>query len=253
MKVKKGQTLELEISQIAFGGKGLCHVDGMAVFVDQAIPGDLAAVRIIKKKKNYAEARVLDLIEPSPFRIKAPCPYSGVCGGCKWQFLTYAQQLLYKQQHVRDSIEHIGLVRDAVVLPTIPSVPTFGYRNKMEFSCAERRWLLPDEMGTENVDQSMALGLHVPGTFYKVLDIDACLLQPDMGNAILSEVRRYIKESPLPVYGLRSHEGFWRFLVLRHSVAFDQWMVNIVTADENLEQVEPLAERLYTNTKMSYL
>jgi 23S rRNA (uracil1939-C5)-methyltransferase len=90
----------------------------------------------------------------------------------------------------------------------------------------------------------MALGLHVPGTFYKVLDIEACLLQPDLGNAILSDVRQYIRNSPLPVYGLRSHEGFWRFLVLRHSAALDQWMVNIVTASENVAQVQPLADQL---------
>jgi 23S rRNA (uracil1939-C5)-methyltransferase len=119
----------------------------------------------------------------------------------------------------------------------------------MEFSCAERRWLLPQEMGCDDVDTGMALGLHVPGTFYKVLDIEACLLQPDLGNHILSDVRQYIKKSPRPVYGLRSHEGFWRFLVLRHSVAMDQWMVNIVTASKDMEQVRPLADQLMLTYK----
>ncbi|MEJ2157539.1 MAG: 23S rRNA (uracil(1939)-C(5))-methyltransferase RlmD [Desulfobacteraceae bacterium] len=244
MTVKKGQTFELVVDQIAFGGKGICRVDGLAVFVDQAVPGDRVSARIIKKKKNYAEARVLELLEPSSHRVDAPCPYSGICGGCKWQFLDYKRQMLYKQQHVEESLAHIGQIEGVAVHPTIPSDRVFGYRNKMEFSCAERRWLLPEEMGRDDVDTGMALGLHVPGTFYKVLDIEACLLQPDLGNRILADVRRYIRNSPLPVYGLRSHEGFWRFLVLRHSVSRDQWMVNIVTASENISQVQPLADEL---------
>jgi 23S rRNA (uracil1939-C5)-methyltransferase len=242
--VKKGQILELQINRVAFGGKGLTHVDGMAVFVDQAIPQDCVRARIVKRKKSYADARIIELLKPSPYRVKAPCPYSGICGGCKWQFLDYEQQLEYKKQHVQEALEHIGLIQNVKVHPTIASDRIFGYRNKMEFSCAERRWLLPEEMGLEQVDAGIALGLHVPGTFYKVLDIDHCLLQPGLGNQILSDVRKYIKASPLPVYGLRSHEGFWRFLVLRHSVANDSWMVNIVTATENRAQVQPIADRL---------
>jgi len=244
MTIKKGQQLDVEISDIAFGGRGLVRLDGLAVFVDQAVPGDRANIRIYKKKKNYAEARVIDLIEPSPFRIVAPCEYSGFCGGCKWQFLKYEQQLLYKRQHVADSLKHIGLVKDVLVHATIPSEITFGYRNKMEFSCADRRWLLPDELGQEGIDTDFALGLHVPGTFHKVIDTRACLLQPAFGNQLLGDVRAYIRSSGKPVYGLRSHTGFWRFLVLRHSVAYDQWMVNIVTAENDLKTVQPLAHQL---------
>jgi 23S rRNA (uracil1939-C5)-methyltransferase len=244
MTLKKGQEIDLSVTGVAFGGKGICRVDGMAVFVDAAVPGDRVRARVVKKKKTYAEARVLELLEASALRVDAPCPYSGICGGCKWQFLDYAQQLVFKQQHVRESLEHIGLVQDVPVHPTIASDRVFGYRNKMEFSCADRRWLLPEELGDSAVEAGMALGLHVPGTFFKVLDIEACLLQPALGNAILSDVREFIKASPLPVYGLRSHEGFWRFLVLRHSAARDQWMVNIVTAAEKREAVQPLADRL---------
>jgi 23S rRNA (uracil1939-C5)-methyltransferase len=204
MKIKKGQLFELEITQIAFGGKGLARVEGMAVFVDQAVPGDRVLARIVKKKKSYAEARVIEKIEASSLRVAAPCPYSGICGGCKWQFLEYDQQLVYKQQHVQETLEHIGLIKNIKVHPTIASDPIFEYRNKMEFSCADRRWLLPEEMGRDDVDTGMALGLHVPGTYFKVLDIQACLLQPKLGNVILSDVRLYIKNSRLPVYGLHS-------------------------------------------------
>jgi 23S rRNA (uracil1939-C5)-methyltransferase len=244
MKIKKGQLFEVDITDVAFGGRGLARLDGLAVFVDQAIPGDRATIRIYKKKKNYAEARVVELIESSPYRIKAPCAYSGFCGGCKWQFLVYDQQLIYKRQHVLESLEHIGLIKDVVVHPTIPSEIIFGYRNKMEFSCADKRWLLPDELDRDDIDRDFALGLHVPGTFHKVIDTRQCLLQPDLGNQLLGEVRAHMRSSGLPVYGLRSQEGFWRFLVLRHSVAYDQWMVNIVTAAEDLQAVQPLADRL---------
>ena len=244
MKVKKGQLIELEISGIAFGGKGLARVGGLAVFVDKAVPLDIVIARIIKRKKNYAEAHVHTMLKASPFRIDPPCMYSGFCGGCKWQFLNYDKQLEYKQQHVVESIERIGLIRDVPVNPTIPSPAIFGYRNKMEFSCSDRRWLLPDEMGKEAIDISFALGLHVPGTFYKVLDTGECLLQPELGNHILNDVRTFIKASDAPVYGLRSHKGFWRFIMLRHSVAYDQWMVNIITAKEDRETVQPLAVQL---------
>jgi 23S rRNA (uracil1939-C5)-methyltransferase len=244
MKIKKGLHVEVEIEDIAFGGRGLARLDGMAVFVDQAVPGDRVTIRIFKKKKNYAEARVVDLIEASPFRIIAPCEYSGFCGGCKWQFLDYDQQLIYKRNHVQDSLEHIGLIKNIDVHPTIPSETIFGYRNKMEFSCADRRWLLPDELNRPEIDREFALGLHVPGTFDKVIDTRVCLLQPDLGNEILNAVRSFMRASDAPVYGLRSHTGFWRFVVLRHSVAYDQWMVNIVTAYEDLELLRPLAEGL---------
>ena len=244
MKIKKGLQAEVEIADVAFGGRGLVRLDGMAVFVDQTVPGDRVIIRIFRKKKNYAEARVIELIQSSPFRIIAPCEYSGFCGGCKWQFLKYEQQLLYKRQHVLDSLEHIGHIKDVTVHDTIPSELIFGYRNKMEFSCSDRRWLLPHELEQTDADMGFGLGLHVPGTFHKVIDIRECLLQPDLGNQLMAEVRTFIRSSDQPVYGLRSHSGFWRFLVLRHSVAHDQWMVNIVTAEDDRGTVQPLADRL---------
>jgi 23S rRNA (uracil1939-C5)-methyltransferase len=244
MAVKKGKQIELKITDLAYGGKGFSKVDGLAVFVDQAVPGDRVIGRIVKKKKQFAEARVVEMLAPSSYRIEAPCEYSGFCGGCKWQFLAYDQQLIYKRRHVVESFEHIGMIRDIPVHPAIPSASTFGYRNKMEFSCSDSRWLLPKEMEQAPVDRGFALGLHVPGTFHKVLDTRACLLQPDLGNRLLDDVRTYIRRSGLPVYGLRSHEGFWRFLVLRHSVFYDQWMVNIVTSSEDRRAVQPLADRL---------
>lgn len=244
MGIKKGQILELEIADITFGGRGLAKVNGLAVFVDQVAPLDRARVRIVRKRKNYAEARLIEILSPSPYRIDPPCPYSGVCGGCKWQFLDYEKQIEYKQQHVVQSLAHIGGIDDVSVHAVLPSRRIFGYRNKMEFTCSDRRWLMPDEMGREDVDTGFALGLHVPGTFYKVLDTRACLLQPDLGNALLGDVRNFMKRSGLAAYGLRSHIGFWRFMMLRYSEAYDQWMANIITASENQNLVRQLADRL---------
>jgi 23S rRNA (uracil1939-C5)-methyltransferase len=244
MKVQKGQILELAVDDVAFGGRGITRVDGLAVFVEGAVPGDRVQARVIRRKRSFAEARVVEILEPSADRVSAPCEYSGTCGGCKWQFLDYRRQLEYKQRHVREALQHIGGLAEVTVHPTIASERLFGYRNKMEFSCSDRRWLMPGELGQEGVDSGFALGLHVPGTFDKVLDTRACLLQPDLGNRILGRVREYMRTSGYPPYGLRSHEGFWRFLMLRHSLAHDRWLVNLITAAEAPEAVMPLADQL---------
>jgi 23S rRNA (uracil1939-C5)-methyltransferase len=243
MKIKRGQEFDVEISDIAFGGRGLVKIDGFTLFVDQAVPGDRVKARVFRKKRSYAEARAVEILTPSPDRVQAPCPYSGYCGGCKWQFLSYAKQLEYKRRHVAESLQHIALIEGVPVHATIPSDPVFGYRNKMEFSTSDRRWLLPAELG-QGIDTSFALGLHVPGTFNKVLDIDACLLQPDLGNTLLNEIKAELKASDLPVYGLKSHEGFWRFVMVRHSVARDEWMVNLITKTEAMGHLKPMAEGL---------
>ncbi|MDY6951414.1 MAG: 23S rRNA (uracil(1939)-C(5))-methyltransferase RlmD [Thermodesulfobacteriota bacterium] len=244
MTVKKGQILELKIEKLIFGGRGLAWVDGFAIFVEKAVPGDEVRARVFRKKKNHAEARVLALLQPSPFRIAPPCPYSGFCGGCPWQFLDYEKQLAFKTEQVVESLEHIGQLRDVPVHPAIPSEREFGYRNKMEFSFSDRRWLLPEELSQPEISKGFALGLHVPGSFHKVLDIDACLLQPPLGNKILGEVRRYTRQSGIPPYGLKSHRGFWRFLMLRYSPSYDNWMVNIVTSEEQTPWVAPLSRWL---------
>ena len=241
MIVKKNQIIECDVFDVAFGGKGIAKIDGLAVFIDQTVTGDRVAARIIRKKRNYAEAVVQELLTPSPMRVDPPCPYSGFCGGCKWQFIDHPHQIALKRRHVAESLEHIALISGTPVHPTLSSDEIFGYRNKMEFSCSDRRWLMPQEMGTD-VDVGFALGLHVPGTFHKVLDTKACLLQPELGNRILNTVRTFMRASEKPVYGLRTHEGFWRFLMLRHSVVRDQWLVNIVTADEDRDAVMPLAD-----------
>jgi 23S rRNA (uracil1939-C5)-methyltransferase len=244
MRKREQSIVETEIAGLAFGGRGIARIDGMAVFVDQTTPGDRVLIRITRRKKNFAEARLVEILSPSVDRTPALCRYSGFCGGCTWQFLSYARQLEYKRRHVVETLAHIAGIREVPVHATIPSPLVFEYRNKMEFSCADRRWLLPAEMGEPDADRSFALGLHVPGTFHKVIDIQECLLQPAQGNQILAEVRRHMKNSGKPVYGLKSHTGFWRFVMLRNSAVSGRWMVNLVTASDEPEALMPLAERL---------
>jgi 23S rRNA (uracil1939-C5)-methyltransferase len=242
--MKLNEILEVEITGAAFGGKGLVRVEGLAVFVRGAVPMDRVRIQISRKKKNYAEARVIECITPSPLRVSAPCPYSGVCGGCSWQSLDYPAQIEYKRQHVLESIEHIGMMQHVRVLSTIPSDPIFGYRNKVEFTCSPFRWQYPGEDRSRPLGEP-AIGFHAPEVYFKVIDIDQCLLFPDTGNRIYRDIREYIQTSSLPVYNQRTHEGFWRFIMLRHSLFSNQWMVNIITSVPDRDQLQQLADMLH--------
>ena len=244
MSIKKRKAYELEFTDLAFGGKAIAKPDGLPVFVDRCLPGDTALVKITKKKKSWAEGKLIKIINPSPLRQEGRCKYCNYCGGCKWQQISYEKQLEYKHSHVKETLAHIGGLKDVTVHPPIPSDPVFGYRNKMEFSCSPLRWLMPEELEDETITKDFGIGLHVPGTFDKVIDIEECHIMPALGNEILALVRAFIKESPLPAYHLRHHTGFWRFLMLRHSVARDEWMVNIVTRDKDLAAVTLLADQI---------
>ncbi len=245
MILKKDDLVELYVEGLAFGGDGIARIDGFVVFVKGAIPYDRVIARIIKKKKDYANAVISEMLTPSSERIKAPCPYHEYCGGCRYQHLDYQSQLKYKKEHVADSVKRIGGMEGVMIHDVIPSDDIYGYRNKMEFSFSDRPWVLPEEFNKEIIKEGFALGLHVPGTFSKVIDIDACLIQNPTGNSILHEVRAFVEKSGLPVYNLKTNEGFWRFLTLRYSRAFDQWMVNIVTSVNEPLHIKALADVLH--------
>lgn len=249
MTLRKGDVVEVGIDKMAYGGQGIGRVNGFVVFVRGAVPGDRIMARIYRKKKDYAEASLQEILTPSPDRIEAACPYSGYCGGCQWQHVRYENQLVYKKEQVKESMEHIGGLKDLLVHDVLASEDVLAYRNKMEFSFSDRRWFLPNELHRREPEGGFALGLHVPGTYHKVIDIDACLLQAEMGNQILREVKGHVKDSRIPVYGLKTHEGFWRFLTIRYSNAFDEWMVNLVTSEERPEIIEPIADNISRRIK----
>jgi 23S rRNA (uracil1939-C5)-methyltransferase len=237
---KKGQVFDLEIEKTVFGGQGLGRLSGMAVFVDWAVPGDLVEARIVRRTRNFLKARITRVLRPSPLRVIPPCPAFGVCGGCKWQMISYPRQLAFKEQQVAEALEHIGGIKNAPVSAIIPAENIFGYRNKMEFSCSSSRWL-PEEGEGGRMEEDFAIGLHVPGTFSKVIDLSACLLQHEDANRILSGVRERLKASGLPAYGQRDHKGFFRFVVLRRSHAAGRVLVNIVTAHEETGKLAEIA------------
>jgi 23S rRNA (uracil1939-C5)-methyltransferase len=242
--VSRNQEMELAIEKLAFGGKGLTRLNEYVIFVERTLPGDRIKARIIKRRPNYAEAKLLEIIKPSPLRITAPCPYFGECGGCTWQNLAYTDQLKFKQEHVRESLQQLAGIADYDVKDPIPATPFWGYRNKMEFSFSDRRWFSADEKSQRNEDSQYVLGLHVNGTYDKILNVDHCLLQNDCANKVLSIVDKFCTREKLPAYSMKSHEGYLRFLVIRHSVYTGEIMVVLVTSSRAPERLKPLADEL---------
>lgn len=230
-KPKRKQQIELTIENVAYGGKGIARMDDFVVFVERSLPGDVVLARITKVRKQYAEAYPVELLKPSAFRQEAPCRHFGYCGGCKWQNVAYAQQLQFKQQHVEESLRHIGDIQPEAMHPVLPSPRIFGYRNKMEFSFAGKGWLTPAELEDDSIKKEFALGLHVPGHFDRIINIEECLLQSENMNIVLNFSRDYLRQTGIPVYHVRNHEGVLRFLVLRESFATGNIMINLVTAE----------------------
>ena len=232
-KIAKGIETELFVEKLAFGGKAVARVDGFVVFLDRAVPGQTVRARIVKKKRNYAEARVLEVLSQSSDYVQPVCPHFGTCGGCLWQDISYPVQLHWKRNHVIECLGHIAGVSEAEVYPITGSPEILHYRNKMEFTFSARRWLLPEELEQEHSPGSLfALGLHVRGLFDKVLNIDTCFLQSPEASAILREVRNWAGRSGLPAYSIRTHEGFWRFLVIRETKRTGQMLINLITSGE---------------------
>ncbi|MBI4419115.1 MAG: 23S rRNA (uracil(1939)-C(5))-methyltransferase RlmD [Ignavibacteriales bacterium] len=247
---RKNDELTVEISSAAFEGKSVARVDGYVLFVEGAVPGDVALVRIIKTRKQHGEAKILQLVTPSPLRVSPRCPYVGTCGGCKWQHVDYSAQLRFKEQQVRESFERIGGFRSPDVLPIIGSDEIFFYRNKMEFSFSEKNWKSEIENRKSTISQDFApqppvyLGLHVPRRYDKVLDIQECHLQSVESTSILNFTRAFARASGLPVYSSEAHAGYFRFLVVRQSKRTGDLMVNLVTFEDRPNVMRQYAKEL---------
>ncbi len=227
---------EFEIGGIAFGGQGICRYEDFVVFVKGAVPGDRIRLRITKKKKNFAEAVIREIVRPSENRVPAPCPHAGVCGGCTWQHVNYPSQLEYKRSMIADVFERIGEINNPVIpLPLSPG-SVFHYRNKMEFTFNDRAWLTPEQIADpEFTAPDFALGLHVPGRFDKVLPIQTCYLQSERANRALRAVADFTRSSGLPPYSATEQTGFWRFLVIREAAGTGELMLHIITYDTHPE------------------
>ncbi|GAB4328717.1 MAG: 23S rRNA (uracil(1939)-C(5))-methyltransferase RlmD [Calditrichia bacterium] len=242
--MKRGQVLELDIEKLAFGGKGIARVENRVVFVEGTVPGDRVKAKIRRIKSSYIEARLHELIKPSHLRTQAKCSHFGYCGGCKWQYLDYEQQLHFKKEHVRESLVHIGKIDIPAVNDTLPSPLLFGYRNKMEFSFTNSRWLTLVELNNPDIKKDFGLGLHVPGKFDQIMNIDTCWLQDETMNRILNLSQQYFKKSQFPIYDLKTHQGLLRFLVIRKSFYEKNYQVNVVTSEKAVEELTEYSEYL---------
>jgi 23S rRNA (uracil1939-C5)-methyltransferase len=250
--LKKGDVLELKIEKYAFEGKGLAKINkqlivpskeedstenNYVVFVNGSYPGDIVTARLLKIKKSYAEAIAVEILSPSNYRTDPKCKYFGTCGGCRQQDLQYEMQTIFKQQQVIEIFERLGGFKDFTIEDIIPSDKIFYYRNKMEFSFADKRWLTKAEINNENIsDKNFALGLHIPRIFDKVLDIDVCYLQSELSVKIVNFTREFFKKKDAAIYSTKIHMGYLRNLVIKQSHHTDDLMVNLVTGydDENL-------------------
>jgi 23S rRNA (uracil1939-C5)-methyltransferase len=256
--LKKGDQIELNITKYAFEGKGIAKINksvivpskedeegenNYVVFVHGSYPGDTVKAKLTKIKKSYAEAVAVEVLTPSELRTTAKCEYFGTCGGCKQQDMIYKSQADFKQFQVEEIFRNMGGFKELKPEPVIPAEQVYFYRNKMEYSFADKRWITEQEInsGTE-LDRSFALGLHIPGMFDKVLDINACYLQSELSSRILNFTRSFFKSRNTSIYSSKTNEGYLRNLVVRQGLHTGDVMVNLVTFYEDDKLV-----RMYTD------
>lgn len=271
---------KIEIADVAAGGKAIARSqsptlpdgagegvkkNGMIIFVKGTVPGDVVDLEIFKKKKNYAEGKIIKFHKYSEKREKPFCSHFGTCGGCVWQNLNYEEQLFYKQKQVKEALEHIGKISlaptrsgEEVILPIVPSKNETYYRNKLEFAFSNKRWLSNEEIKNLPFGQDLggALGFHVSGLFDKVLDIEHCYLQPSPSNEIRLEIKNYALRNGLSFFDFRTQRGFLRNLIIRNS-SLGELMTILVFCDENKEAQENMlnhiSEKFPSITSLMYI
>jgi len=253
----------VRVTDYAAEGKSIARLEGKVIFIERAIPGDLVDVQVKKNKKDWAEGVAVALHEPSEFRVDPFCQHFGICGGCQWQMLPYAKQLEYKEQQVRETLRRIGKVDLPQIQPILGSDITRYYRNKLEFTFGNRRYLKPEELNNPAISgEQDVLGFHVRGFFDKIVDIETCYLQPEPSNAIRLAIKQFALREGYSFYDIRGHHGLMRTLQLR-ICSSGEVMVNVVFAEDDppkikalmeflLDQFPEISTLLYTiNTKMN--
>ncbi len=235
---------KVRITDIGAEGNALARVNNLVVFVPMLIPGDVVDIQVVKKRKKYIEGRTVKFHEYSSDRIDPRCSQFGVCGGCRWQHLPYRLQLLYKEKQIRDNLTRIGKIDLPEINSIIGSSEVFQYRNKLEYTFSDKRWLTKEEINSgNNFEKEAALGFHIPGLFDKVLDIRECHLQPEPSNSIKNAVREYAYGNNLQFFDLREQKGFLRNLVIRNSLE-GKVMVIVVFFYDDFEKRKGLLDFL---------
>jgi len=234
----------VRIEDVGAEGKALVRVGDMVVFTRLAIPGDVVDLQVTKKRKNYQEARITHFHEYSTDRVEAFCEHFATCGGCKWQFLPYKKQLHYKHKQVKDQLKRIGKIDLPDISPIIGSKKTTFYRNKLEFTFSNKKWLTEKEIESGNdFSNSNSLGFHAPGMFDKVININKCWLQPDPSNQIRNFIYKYALDNHLDFFDIREKKGFLRTLIIR-TTSTGETMIIISFFHENKEERTKLLEAI---------
>lgn len=234
----------VKIEAVAAEGKSLAHVDGTVVFVEFAVPGDIVNVKVTKKKKNYMEGFILEIVKPSEDRLQPFCEHFGICGGCRWQPLPYDMQLKAKQQQVWDQLVRIGHLEIPDISPILPSDKTKYYRNKLEFTFSNKRWIYNNEDPDSLTDEErLGLGFHVGKFFDKVLDIKHCSLQPEPSNEIRLFIREYAVSHNLEFYNIRENTGFLRNIIVRNNQVGDV-MLTVCFAYDDQDKIVPMLDAI---------
>lgn len=234
----------VKIEAVAAEGKSLAHVDGTVVFVEFAVPGDIVNVKVTKKKKNYMEGFILEIVKPSEDRLQPFCEHFGICGGCRWQPLPYDMQLKAKQQQVWDQLVRIGHLEIPEISPILPSDKTKYYRNKLEFTFSNKRWIYNNEDPDSLTDEErLGLGFHVGKFFDKVLDIKHCSLQPEPSNEIRLFIREYAVTHNLEFYNIRENTGFLRNIIVRNNQVGDV-MLTVCFAYDDQDKIVPMLDAI---------
>ncbi len=232
----------VEITGVAAEGNAIARVNDMVIFVPYAAPGDIANIKIDRKKRSYAEGHIDRLVTPSPIRIEPQCSHFGTCGGCRWQHLPYDFQLKSKQQQVADALQRIAKVELPEISPILGSSNIWHYRNKMEYTFSNKRWITWEQLRSgEDVGDRSGAGFHIPGAFDKVLDIEQCHLQDSLGDRIRLHIKNYGLEHNLPFYDLRAQQGFLRTLMIR-ILSTGEVMVVVVFGENNESQITALLD-----------
>jgi 23S rRNA (uracil1939-C5)-methyltransferase len=247
---RKGRSIVVDITDVAEAGQCVGYgPSGVCVLVrGPAAVGDRVEARIYKIKKDRLEARLLAVRTPTPQRVEPYCGHFGLCGGCQWQHVTYIEQCRIKRKLVRDALESTGRFRDIPILPVTPAPSSLAYRNKVDFSFTDRRYLLPEELDIGSIKaqkpETFALGFHAPHCYSKAIDIDYCHLASAETNTVLDVVRQFCLRHKPSIYSTRTHQGLLRNLVVRHALSTKELMVNLVTSWHDRDCMMRLTEAL---------
>ncbi|NVM61808.1 23S rRNA (uracil1939-C5)-methyltransferase [Mucilaginibacter sp. SG538B] len=233
----------VQIIDIAEEGKGVGKADDFVLFVDKAVPGDVADVQVYRSKKNFGEGKITELKQASEYRTQAFCEHFGTCGGCKWQHMTYEAQLKFKQKSVVDALSRLAKINVEGIMPIVPSPADRYYRNKLEFTFSNKRWLYDGENKEDGTLNMNALGFHIPGRFDKILDVNHCYLQAEPSNSLRNEIRDFTIQQGYTYYDLRNHSGMLRNLVVRTS-SIGEIMVIVVFAYAEQSEIDNLMSHI---------